>query len=327
MKNHLRDWLKALSAPRRALPVLLSLILAAAAVGLSGIANVLQRSHLLQPATFVITAAFAVAYLTIEGWQFGRLLAASGLKTHWRSRWLAFAIGEIALTLPFGVYSSNYILQKTQGTHFADSAASTTVMLALEVAFLIAVLAIIPIPGWPQMRPILWGIVGLGVLLGILTKGGHRLRNAARRRARRTNWVGTLARGVLDFMRRLRAIERPHVLLRNMLLTVAYMLALTFAFQQVGDDVSRIYLSFAAAITIYAFGLLVAMLLGSVLSQFGVLELSGAAAAQAWGISLQDSLAILIWFRLLWTATVWLLGGAIIATFWRELRRLMAKDR
>lgn len=326
MKNHLWGWLRALSSPRRALPVLLSLILAAAAVGLSDISGVLQRGHLLQPLTFVLVAALAAIYIGLKGWQFGRLLAASGLKTRWRACWLAFAVGEMSLTLPFGVYSSNYILQKAQGTHFADSAASTTIMLALEVMFLVLVLATVPIPGWPQLRLILWILIGVGVLLGILTRSSHHLRDAAKRRAKRTNWVGAAARGLLDFMHRARAIERPHVLLHNVLLTILYMLALTSAFYFVSDNITQSSFNFREAITIYAFGLLVAMLLGSVLSQFGVLEFSGAAAAQAWGLSMQDGLAILLWFRLLWTVSIWIISGIIVIALWRELRHLTAKD-
>jgi hypothetical protein len=326
MKERLLGWLKALAEPRRALVVLVSLILFAAVLGLADIPSVLQRGHFLQYGTVLLTPALAAVYLALKGWQFGRLLTASGLETHWRSRWLAFAIGEISLTLPFGIYSENYILQKAQGIRFADSAASTTLMLALEVIFLIVVLATVSVPGWPQMRPIMWGIIAACVLLGILARGSHRLRKAARRREDRDNWVGTAARGLLDFLRRLRSIERPHVLLHNVLITVIYMLALVFVFYRVGNDVSLIPLNFSEAITIYSFGLLVAMSLGSLLSQFGVLELSGAAAAQAWGLGLKDGLAMLLWFRLLWTVSIWIISGGIVIALWSELRQLTTKN-
>jgi hypothetical protein len=327
MKGRLLSWLKALAAPRRALVVLVSLILFAAVIGLSDIPSVLERGHLLQYSTVLLTPALAAVYLALKGWQFGRLLTASGLKTRWRSRWLAFSIGEISLTLPFGVYSENYILQKTQGIHFADSAASTTVMLALEIAFLILILAIVSMPGWPQVRFIVWGGIAICILLAILARGSHRLRRAARRRADRDNWVGTVARGLLDFLRRLRSIGRPYVLLHNVLITAIYMLALMLAFYRVGSNVSLVPLNFGEAITIYSFGLLVAMSLGSLLSQFGVLELSGATAAQAWGLGLQDGLAILLWFRLLWTVSIWIISGAIVIALWKELHHLTAEGR
>ncbi|MGR6034735.1 MAG: lysylphosphatidylglycerol synthase domain-containing protein [Candidatus Nitrosoglobus sp.] len=327
MKEHLLGWLKALAAPRRALVVLISLILLAAVLGLSDIPSVLERGHFLRYSTVLLTPVFAAIYLALKGWQFGQLLAASGLKTRWRSRWLAFAIGEISLTLPFGVYSENYILQKTQGIHFADSAASTTVMLALEVVFLVVILAVVAIPGWPQVRFIMWGGIVICVLLAILARGSHRLRRAARRRADRDNWVGIVARGLLDFLRRLSSIGRPYVLLHNAFITAIYMLALMSAFYCIGSDVSFISLSFSEAITIYSFGLLIAMSLGSLLSQFGVLELSGATAAQAWGLGLQDGLAILLWFRLLWTVSIWIISGSIVIALWKELHQLTAKSR
>lgn len=326
IKKHLLDWLKALAAPRRALIVLISLILLGAVLGLADIPSVLHRGTLLRPSTVLLMPVFAAIYLALKGWQFGRLLAASGLKTRWRTRWFAFAIGEISLTLPFGVYSENYILQKAQGIHFADSAASTTAMLALEVAFLIGVLAIISMPGWPQLQFTMWGIIAACVVLGMLTKGSHRLRKAARRRAEQDNWVGKLAQGLLDFMRRLRGIERPHVLLHNVLITIFYMLALMFAFHLVGNNVSLTPLSFGESNTIYSFGLLIAMSLGSLISQFGVLELSGATAAEAWGLGFQDGLAILLWFRLLWTVSIWIISGGIVIALWNELHRLTTAE-
>lgn len=322
MKQRLLGWLKSLSAPRRGLPVLMSLALLAAALGLSDFTGVLQRGALLRPGTFLLTPLMAAFYLACKGWQFGRLLSASGLETQWRSRWLAFAVGEFSLTLPFGVYAQNYILQKAQGTHFADSAASTTMMLALEVGFLIGVLAVLPIPGWPQMRPTLWGLVGLAVVVGLLTARSQPLRRRIRSRAQGGDTVGRIAQGLLDFAQRLRTISRPRVLLHNVALTIVYMLALMFAFQHVGNNISSTPVDFVRALTIYSFGLLIAMSLGSLLSQFGVLELSGAAAAQAAGLSLHDGLAALLWFRLMWTVSIWILCGAVVLALWRELRRL-----
>lgn len=322
MKTRLSAWLKALTAPRRGLPVLLSLVLLGAAVGLSDISGVMQRGDRIRPATYLLTLALAAVYLSLKGWQFGRLLTASGLETRSRSRWLAFAIGEISLTLPFGVYAQNYVLQKAQGTHFVDSAASTTMMLALEAAFLVVVLAIVPIPGWPQMRPTFWGLIGASLVLALLAKGSQRLRRKTRQRAQRDDRLGTVAQGLLDFMRRMRAIGQTRVLLHNALITVAYMLALMLAFQRVGSNVSLTPLDLTEALTIYSFGLLIAMSLGGLLSQFGVLELSGAAAAQAWGLGLHDGLSALLWFRLLWTACIWLLSGGVVIALWGELRRL-----
>jgi len=37
---------------------------------------------------------------------------------------------------------------------------------------------------------------------------------------------------------------------------------------------------------------------------------------------LHDGLAALLWFRLLWTVSIWLLSGATVLVLWRELRRL-----
>lgn len=326
MNARLLRWLHTLSSPRRGLPVLLSLVLIIGVLSFSGLSGVLQRGHLLQPDTFIVTAVLAAAYLAIKGWQFGRLLAASGLATRRRARWLAFAIGEVSVTLPFGVYAQNYVLKKAQGTHFAASATSTTMMLALEIALLALVLAIVPIGGWPQLRPTLWGIIGVCILAGIVAARWLRLQSYIQRLAQRQHRASWFARGMLDFLQHLRLLAQPRVLLHNAVLTAGYMLALVIAFRCVGNDVSHTPLTFQTALTIYAFGLLIAMSLGSMLSQFGVLELTGAAAAQAAGLGLQDGLAALLWFRLLWTLCIWGLCAIIVFMLRRELARLTGKD-
>lgn len=326
MTARLLQWLRTLSSPQRGLPVLLSLVLIVGVLSFSGLSGVLQRGHLLGADTFIATALLAATYLAIKGWQFGRLLAAANIRTRRKPRWLAFAIGEISLTLPFGVYAQNYVLKKAQGTHFAASATSTTMMLALEIALLMVVLAIVPIDGWPELRPTLWGIIGACVLIGILAARWLPLQQLIQRLAGAEHRVGWFARGVLDFTRHLRIMARPRVLLHNAVLTVAYMLALVVAFDHVGDAVSHTPLTFHVALVVYAFGLLIAMSLGSMLSQFGVLELTGAAAAQAAGLGLQDGLAALLWFRLLWTLSIWGLCAILIFMLRRELFRLTRKD-
>lgn len=325
MKARLLRGLKTLSSPRRGLPVLLSLVLIVGVLSFSGLSGVLQRGHLLHPTTFIATAVLAAVYLAIKGWQFGRLLSAAGIRTRRKSRWLAFAIGEVSLTLPLGVYAQNYVLNKAQDTHFAASATATTMMLALEISLLMIVLAVVPIDGWPQARPTLWGIIGVCLLVGVLTARWLKLQRLVRRLASSERRAGWFARGVLDFARHLRTMARPHILLHNMLLTIGYMLALVVAFQYVGNDVSHTPLTFHQALVIYAFGLLIAMSLGSLLSQFGVLELTGAAAAQAAGLGLQDGLAALLWFRLLWTLSIWALCALTLLVVRSELHRLTVK--
>lgn len=325
MKTWVLSWLKALAAPRRGLPVLLSLVLITGVLSLSGLSGVLQRGHLLQTKTFILTLALAALYLVIKGWQFGRLLSASGVETRSRKRWLAFSIGEISLTLPFGVYAQNYILKKAQGTHFAASASSTTMMLALEIALLMIVLAVVPIQGWPELRPTLWGIIGACAALSLLAWRWLRLQRFIQQLAEKGHNAGWFERGIVDFTRHFRAMARPNILIHNAALTAGYMLALVIAFQYIGNDVTRTPLDFRQALVIYAFGLLIAMSVGSFLSQFGVLELTGAAAAQAAGLGLQDGLAALLWFRLLWTLSIWGLCGFTMLVLRHELVRLTGK--
>ncbi|CAB1276549.1 lysylphosphatidylglycerol synthase domain-containing protein [Candidatus Nitrosacidococcus tergens] len=325
-KYLLLSWSKALMVPRRILLVLISLALLITVFGLSDIFRVLERWQLLQISTIFIVFLCALLYLILKGWQFGHLIAISGLKVCWRPCGFAFAIGEISLTLPLGVYSENYILQKTQGISFSDSAASTTVMLALEIVMLILLLGIIPIPNWPQVQIASLGGILLCSIVLFLTKDTNFLVNIVKKYITRDGWIGTIALEIYYFLSRLRLISQPSVLLSNLFITIVYMLVLMFAFYQIGVDMNATSFCFNQAIIIYSFGLLIAMSFGSLLSQFGILELSGATAAQAWGIDLQDGLAILLWFRLLWTISVWTVCFSVIFYLWGELGRKIMKD-
>lgn len=319
VSKRLRGWLRAFSAPRRLVPILLTGALIAALVEMSDISGVFQRWHALSLQVALLTLGLAIVYLAVKGWQFGHLLKAAELSTDWRAQWVAFAVGEMTLLLPLGMYAQNYVLSKSRGQDFARSAATTTVMHVLELLVLASVLAALPVYGWPQMRQVLWGGIGACIVVGLLLAKFHPLRQVARRMGKHEGTLGKIARKGRDFIKEMRMLGKPQVLLPNLLVTAAYLLALAVAFQHVGEAVGKGQFGFLQAVTIYAFGLLVAMMFGGLISQLGTVELAGAAVANAMGLDVHNTFVMLIWFRLLWTVSIWIIAGSTLFVLRREL--------
>lgn len=324
--KRLRDWLRTFSAPRRAVPILLTGALIVALVEVSDISNVFQHWRALSLQAVGLTLVLAMVYLVLKGWQFGRLLKAAGLGTDWRGQWAAFAVGEITLLLPLGMYVQNYVLSKSRGQDFARSAATTTVVYALEIIVLVSVLVALPVYAWPQMREVLWAGIGVCIVLGLLLAKFHPLRRIALRMGQRMGTLGTVARKGLAFLKELQILGKPRVLLHNVPITATYLLALAIALQQVGEAVGEGYLGLLQAVTIYAFGLLVAMTFGGLLSQVGTVELAGAAIASSMGLDVHNTLVMLIWFRLLWTVSIWIVAGSTLFALRRELSTPASQD-
>lgn len=131
--------------------------------------------------------------------------------------------------------------------------------------------------------------------------------------------LGKIARKGRDFIKEMRMLGKPQVLLPNLLVTAVYLLALAVAFHHVGEAVGKGQFGFLQAVTIYAFGLLVAMMFGGLISQLGTVELAGAAVATAMGLDVHNTFVMLIWFRLLWTVSIWIIAGSTLFVLRREL--------
>lgn len=300
------------------IPVLLSLALLAAAFSLANFSQVFARWVHIPWQTLPLVLALAGLYLALKGWQFALMLRAIGLRPHWQALLLAFSIGEMTVSLPFGVYSQNYILQRAAGTPAARSTTVTTMMLVFELGIALAMLALFGIPGWPELRPIALSIL----ILGSIGFG------AFHRSKRLVSWVVDLLPGGdrsrigqigRIFLERLQALPAPRIAIPNLLITLFYLLALEIAFYILGQRVSDSDLLFVQSLTIYLFALLVALLIGGLLSQIGVIEMAGLGAAKAWGIAPTDGLSMLLWFRLVWTASIWLICAPVAFLLRSEL--------
>jgi len=135
-----------------------------------------------------------------------------------------------------------------------------------------------------------------------------------------------LVMGLRKMIGDLRRLLSPGALVPGTLLAMGYLGALVGAFLAVAHGVGVPDLTFIQAATIYFFSLSVMMALGGLLTQVGIMEVVGLSAAQAWGYDLNKGLAMLLGFRIVWTAGVWLLSCPPVLALYTELSRSPGDD-
>lgn len=320
MSSALRGLWQRLLAPHILVPTLLSLALLLFALGLTDLPRVEGHMRHLPLASVATVLGLSVIYLVLKGIQLYILLHHLEIRVPWQPLVLAFAIGEMALTIPSGIYAQNYVLQRLGLAGFARSAAATTATLAIEGAIVIAILAAVGVPGWSWLRPLLLAFCALMAVLVPTLARSTRLSKQVLRLATRAR-LAKLARGLIEIVEGVRATMQPRVLVPCVLLGLVYMAALVEALRVVAHGTGLSGMTFAQAASIYLFSLGVAMTLGGVLTQLGVIEVAGLGAAQAWGYDLSDALAMMLGFRVLWMGWVWVICGASCAALWRQFRR------
>ncbi|MDN5865685.1 MAG: flippase-like domain-containing protein [Gammaproteobacteria bacterium] len=318
---NLRHALRMVLQPRVILPVLLTAALLAVALSLGDLGKVLIRIQSIPIWVMAVALGMAIAYLAIKGWQLHILLNHLKLHPGFHRLVLAFSVGELAVTLPFGIFAQNWVLSATGGgeSKFGRSSSATVVMLLVETVVVLLVLAVIGIPRWPQLRTVaavfafgLLLLVYLALRFGHLTERIHpRIHGKVLRKG--LNQLEDLIQG-------LQTVYQPKLIAATLLSAVVYLAALTVAFMFVGRSVGIPHLGFLTAATIYAFSLAAILLAGGMLSQIGTVEVLGIGAAQAWGLSLTDGLALMLGFRIVWTGAIWLVNLPLMIVLWRTLK-------
>lgn len=314
-----RGW-RVLLQPKVLIPVLLTAAILAFLFSVADLPKVFGRISEIGPTEIAITFALALGYLLLKGLELRYLLHALDLRVGWRRLVLAYAIGEMTLTIPAGVYVQNYVLERLGSAGFARSAAATTAMLALEGPVVLVVVLVFGVSGWPWIRPTIAGLLGFFALLALallaLRRSGRVRRGVERLFSHK--YLRRLGRGLADLGRGLRALASPQILSAAVALTVAYLGLLAWAFLVVAHGVGIAQLTYVHAATIYAFSLAVMLLLGGLLSQLGVIETAGLAAAGAMGYPFDAALAMLLGFRVVWIGSVWVICGLTALALRRE---------
>jgi Lysylphosphatidylglycerol synthase TM region len=298
-------------------PVALAGVLLFIAIRLGDPGRALGAIRALPVAVLAAALALALVYLALKAWQLHLLLGSLGIRADWRRLGLAFSVGELALTLPFGLFAQNWVLARTGRGHFGETAAATVVMLLVEILVVLLFLAVVGIRGWPEVRPgALVAIGGLFVLMALVLNFEPAARRLAQRFRRRFLHRALVA--LIDLLCGLKRLSHVHVLGVNVVIAGGYLAALALAFMLVGQHVGVQRFGFLMAATTYAFALAVVFLTGGLVSQLGSVEVLGMGAAQAaFGISYAEGLTLMLAFRVVWTGAMWLCNLPIVLLLWR----------
>ncbi|ODU93968.1 MAG: hypothetical protein BGP23_05995 [Lysobacterales bacterium 66-474] len=309
---------RALLKPQVILPVLLAVALLVFAFSLGDVRTVIARVGKLPMHVLWISLASAACYLACKAAQLKLMLTQIDVRIPARPFWLAFAVGELTVTLPLGMFSQNWVLSAARRVHIGRSSAATVMMVLAEVAVVFLFLAVAGIPGWPDTRPLAVALlVAIGLALLGLLLFEHRAHALVPRLRHR--WARRGAEAGLEMLGGLRKLSTPVMLAISIVLAAVYLGALTYAFWFVGRGMGVHHLDYLTSTTIYMFSLAVILVGAGLFSQIGTVELLGMLAARAWGIGYTDGLAMMLGFRIVWTGSMWLLCLPIVALMWREM--------
>jgi hypothetical protein len=300
-------------------PALLAGALFALALRLGNPGRALGAIRALPLSLLAAALGCALVYLALKAWQLHLLLANLGIRVDLRRLGLAFAVGELALTLPFGLFAQNWVLARTGRGNFAESAAATVVMLLVEIVVVLLFLAVVGIRGWPAARPgAVVAVVGLCALMAIVVHFESALRDWSER-IRGGRIVHRALVALIDLLCGVKRLSHLHVLAGNAGIAALYLGALALAFMLVGRGVGLEGFRFLMAATTYGFALAVVFLTGGLISQIGTVEVLGMGAAQAaFGRSYAEGLTLMLAFRVVWTGAMWLCNLPIVALLWRR---------
>lgn len=308
--------LRALIRPGFVLPIMLAVALLITAFKIGNVGSVVGRIQAIPIRIMILALLLGLVYLALKFWQLHRLLHDLHLYPDWRQVLLAFTVGELALTLPFGIFAQNWVLSTRTHLHFGRTSAATVVMLLVETLVVLLYLAVVGAPRWPELSPLAaFCAAGLLAVIFITLRFDHALRRLARKV--RHPLAHRVLVGILELVMGLKRLSNPRVLLINVGLAALYLAALTAAFTLVGHGVGLYRLHFVTATGIYAFSLAGVLLFGGLISQIGTVEVLGMGAAQAWGFSFTDGLALMLGFRLVWTGVMWMLNLPALLTLLR----------
>ena len=300
--------LKALTRPGVLIPLLLSAALLAFVFSISDVPVVMDRIRGIPVSTMVFCFALALTYVALKGALFHLFLVQIPIRATLRQTVLAFAIGEMTITLPAGIYSQNYVLRRIARADFSRSAAATTALLAVEGAISLTILLMLGLPGLAWLRPAILGlfVVAAVAVFALLKVELVRTSAASLIQAGRLRWLGA------EFIEMVEALGRlfvPRIVVRAIPVVTAYLLALLAAFYLVAQGVGLTSINLDQAVTIYLFALDVELLI-PLSTHLGVIEGAGLVSMEAWGYGPTEALALFLGFRLVWMGSIWLACGA-----------------
>jgi hypothetical protein len=309
--------LRTLIQPKILLPIFITAALLFVALSLGNLGKVIGRIQAIPVTTMAIALGFAIVYLAFKALQLHLLLANLGAHPDRKRFALAFALGEIAVTIPLGIFAQNWVLSDEDRIQFGRSSAATVVMLLTEIVIVLLLLAVAGIPGWTKIQPLAGvALFAIAVIIFVILRFEPQIAGWADRvkqpRLKRAATAG------IRLICGMKSLANARLLALNFLIAVIYLGALACAFLFVGEGLHVQAINYLKAATIYAFALASVLLTGGLLGHVGTVEVVGIAAAQAWGIGYTKGLALMLGFRIVWTGAIWLVTLPIVARYWRS---------
>lgn len=312
---------KKLLQPRVLVPSLLAIALLAFIFSLSNVFTVFDMILRIPTATLGLIAVLVFAYLLLKGFELYLMLDRLNIHPGLKALVLSFIVGELNITLPFGIFAENYVMQRLQVAGFARSAAATTGILAVEAFVVLLVLFGVGVPHWDWLRPLIAAIFLLGGALMLLLLTNRWLLSRIVHWKAQGRWQ-KLVNGITQLVRGLAHLFELRVMLIACLLTCGYLLALSAGFMVVARAMHMPEVTFVPAMSIYFFSLAVVLLAGGIAPHIGTMEITGISAAEAWGLTATQGLAVMLGLRLIWTAMTWVIGSVVIWLLRDEWQRM-----
>jgi hypothetical protein len=314
---------RSFAKPSVMLPVLLASALLFLVFKLGDLRRFIGRIEQIPLEIVLISLAMAIVYLAFKGLQLHLLLVNLGVRPGWRRFALSYAVGEMLVTLPLGIFSQNWILSSTGRSRFGTNSAATVLMLLAETLVVLVFLAVVSVPGWPEIRAIA-ALFAVGLVATVCL--AVRFRDRARAWTAKTHRP-QLRRALRGGIRTIDGVNRLsdwRLLAVNVVVTTIYLGALAFAMREVGFGVGIEQMDYVKAATIYSLALGVVLVGAGFVPHIGTVEVIGMNMASAWGLSVADGFALMLGFRLLWTGSIWLLTLPIVVSLWRSTLRSKA---
>ncbi len=325
-KVRARGWqrFRFLFHPRVLIATVLGAVILATLLSLSGSGQVWRIIASFPLYLVAILFALVVGREALRAVQWRLFLKAVGLRATRREAFLTLAGGDAAQALPAGLYFQDVLISRELNTGLSAPLAATTLMIWMEITVSMLALAVLGIPGFPMIRPIM-AFCGVGSLMLMLLAHTRLLRVVryvlCRQEKRLGRFGSKLVGGVDSFIGSFEGLSHPRVLLSGLMLCAAYMTLTIFGFFLVcvGLGISKIGPAEAAAI----YSLVLAIIDANPLpSDLGLSELSGVGGFLAFGVDSAAGLAAMLTFRVLLLLGEELVAGAAFVFFREETRRL-----
>lgn len=314
--------MRAILNPKVVIPSVLGLALIGALVGVSDAGKIATVMRHLNPKDALAFVLLTIMYEFVRGVQWHVLLKNLGVRVPFSAQAFSFLLGEATKTAPVGNYFQNYLLTRTEGEDFGRTSAATTLIVLTEVGWGLLAIVVVGVDRWDWLRPLI--VVGLAVFVCVAA-----IVYRQKKETRPPSWLTrhAFARRALDelgrFRRGVAVLIRPRPVVVEASLCAGYLMCASAAMYVIAAGLGVDRFSFWQMLGIYAFSLTAGLILPLPVD-LGVIELSGAGALVASGVSQEVAVSIMLLNRLLNVAST-LVIAAVGTLFLRdELQRALS---